>query len=677
MISQSDDSSYTLMASGKNYTAYFSHMNTNGFKFVINDHSFLFLPRDISYTNYSGETSMLLGSAQDTQVQNTSGMVYFDNAYGMGGQLRYLLNPLMVKEVYVLNELPLPSSNEDWMTLSSIAAFDNDLKLKYIDDSGVEQSWDGTKIKANEIKFYDAFDKFQFELPQPIAKDALNNITSGHYLIYEKEGILYISARFSYASLANMTLPIYLDISLAEGKVAFGNSEYLMGETLEIWARGFVLSDERTVLYNPSNQIVATFDSPSDYFSWTSKYIYTANAVGTWKAVLQTWSWLRWDWEKLDTAYTDVTPISTPTPTPTPTPVPTTTPGPSGVLYGSIYDTSGNKVYEATIKVDTNQTYTTLPSSNNYAMSVPSGRRAVTATASGYISQMQGIDVVAERFNGLDFSLAPVAPPSDMTYRGSINMTKDEYYPGDRIEARAINLNTLPELEYKIKWYENNAQIGDTINVSGASEKSTSIQVPTDKPIGTEYKVELTKKDGSVLSSDTARVVGIPIISMTKDEYSRGDWIEANAVNLNPSQEYRIKWYRDDARTGDEIPVYRASDRYTNIKVPEDNSAILSVYKVELAKPDGTVLSSDTAKIVIDVKIAVILAEPSDDAHNAAHNKNYYLTNVIPDLRDYYKEVSYGAVNITINQSDIYDNYGKWYKLGKTAAYYGKNISED
>lgn len=76
-----------------------------------------------------------------------------------------------------------------------------------------------------------------------------------------------------------------------------------------------------------------------------------------------------------------------------------------------------------------------------------------------------------------------------------------------------------------------------------------------------------------------------------------------------------------------------------------------------------------------DVKIAVILAEPSDDSHNPVHDKNYYLTNSIPDLKDYYKEVSYGAVNITINPEDVYDNNSNWYKLGKTAAYYGKNIA--
>lgn len=83
-ILPSDDYSYTLMATGINYTAYFSNMNTNGFKFVINDHSFIFLPGSIAYTDDSGETTRKLGSARDSQIQNTSDMIYFDNAYGWG-----------------------------------------------------------------------------------------------------------------------------------------------------------------------------------------------------------------------------------------------------------------------------------------------------------------------------------------------------------------------------------------------------------------------------------------------------------------------------------------------------------------------------------------------------------------------------------------------------------------
>ena len=598
VILPSDDPSYTLVATGGNYTAYFSPMNTNGFKFIINDHSFSFLPRSISYTDSSGLTSLHLGSAQDTQIQNTSGMVYFDNAYGLGGQLQYLSNPLMIKEVYVLNELPLPPDNENWMTLSSIAFFDDDLNLKYIDENGAEKSWDGTKTKTNEITFYDASDRFQFELPQPLAKDALNNTISGHYLINEKDGILYISARFPYASLANMTLPIYLDISLAEGKVDFSDKTYFVDDYLEIWARGFFSSNERVQLFDPNDQVVKTFDWPSYADGWTSKYTYKADQEGTWKAELQTKSWLWGNWKVLDTAHTKVSPKSTPTPTPTPTPastntptpVPTTTPGPVGLLHGIIYDTSGNDVDGANIKVDTGQSYN-FHGDNDYMMMVPSGTRAVTVTASGYLSQTKSIEIVAGIFNQLNFNLEPVIPPTPIptptpTYAGSISINKDEYYLGDTNEA--------------------------------------------------------------------------------------------NAINMEPSLEYRIKWYKDSVLI-ESFSISGVSDYRTIKQVSGDNSAIGAEYKVELTNPDGTFLKSDTAKVVVrprDVKIAVILAEPSDDSHNASHDKNYYLTQIVPDLIKYYDEISYGAVNIIINSNDVYDNNGKWYKLGKTAAYYGKNVTK-
>ncbi len=123
-----------------------------------------------------------------------------------------------------------------------------------------------------------------------------------------------------------MTLPIYLDLSLAEGRVAFGKAEYALGETLDIWDRGFTWTDERTLLYNPSNQVVATFDWPNYVDGWTSKYTYTANAIGTWKAELQTKPFLWGDWTFQDTASTNVKPAPTPTPPPTPPPTPTPTP---------------------------------------------------------------------------------------------------------------------------------------------------------------------------------------------------------------------------------------------------------------------------------------------------------------------------------------------------------------
>lgn len=425
-ILPSDDYSYTLMATGINYTAYFSNMNTNGFKFVINDHSFIFLPGSIAYTDDSGETTRKLGSARDSQIQNTSDMIYFDNAYGLGGQLQYLSNPLLIKEVYVLNELPSSVSNNDWMTLSSVAVYNSDLKLKYIDEYGAEINWNGLKTKTNEIKFYDASDRFQFELPQPLAKDALNNMISGHYLINEMDGILYISARFSYASLANMTLPIYLDISLAEGKVAFGKSEYLIGETMDIWDRGFTTTDERTLLYNPSNQVVAIFDWPNYVDGWTSKYTYTGDAKGSWKAELQTKSFLWGDWTVQDTAYTTVktaatpTPTQTPAPTPTPSPTPVTTitptqtPSPTkGVLTGYVTSTTGESLSYIIITVDTGES-TTSYGDNQYVLSASTGWHDVTASLAGYLPETNYVYIMDKRsgFTHLDFTLQPVATPT-------------------------------------------------------------------------------------------------------------------------------------------------------------------------------------------------------------------------------------------------------------------------
>ncbi len=98
-----------------------------------------------------------------------------------------------------------------------------------------------------------------------------------------------------------------------------------------------------------------------------------------------------------------------------------------------------------------------------------------------------------------------------------------------------------------------------------------------------------------------------------------------------------------------------------------------NVRLAQYTSPEPSVIVGATHQT--DIKIAIILAEPSDDPHNIIHDKNYYLTKIIPDIKDYYNEVSYGSVNIVINPEDVYDNNSNWYKLGKTAAYYGRNIT--
>jgi len=98
-ILPSDDPNYEVMATGRNYTAYFSQFDTNGFTYTISGHHFSFLPRELLYTDNSGTTTLLLGRSHFTQLKNITDYIYFDNPYGLENQLQYLCNPLIVKEV--------------------------------------------------------------------------------------------------------------------------------------------------------------------------------------------------------------------------------------------------------------------------------------------------------------------------------------------------------------------------------------------------------------------------------------------------------------------------------------------------------------------------------------------------------------------------------------------------
>ncbi len=83
------------------------------------------------------------------------------------------------------------------------------------------------------------------------------------------------------------------------------------------------------------------------------------------------------------------------------------------------------------------------------------------------------------------------------------------------------------------------------------------------------------------------------------------------------------------------------------------------------------------------INVAVILAEPSDKSFDPSHNKTYFETQIIPDVKDYYCEVSFGKrgqdgicrdglVNLNF---EVFDNNGAPYKLSQTQQYYGENFS--
>ncbi|MCK5660396.1 MAG: hypothetical protein KAH86_03485 [Methanosarcinales archaeon] len=392
-ILPSDKPNYEVMATGNNYTAYFSQFNTNGFTYSISGHDFSFSPRKLSYTDANGNITLALGDSHYAQIQNTTDKVYYNNPYGLENQLQYISNPLMIKEIYVIDTLPIPLNSNDWLTMSSIAIYDENLRLRYIGENGTENSWNGTKVKTEEIRLYDTSNNFIFKFPLPIAKDAMDSTMTGHYLIYEESGILHISVRFSYVQLAEMTLPIYLDLSLAEGEVAFGQTEYFIDTLLHVWARGFTLSNERTLLYNPSGTVVATWNDPNYADGWTSLYTHPSNIVGTWKAEFQTKPWLWGEWEVRDTAYTEVI-LESPDPEPT------------GTLYGSIENTDGDALSFVTVRAGTGESIST-GINNQYVLTVSTGWHDFTASLIGYDSQNKRIYVSQDISQQLDFILTP------------------------------------------------------------------------------------------------------------------------------------------------------------------------------------------------------------------------------------------------------------------------------
>jgi M6 family metalloprotease-like protein len=72
-------------------------------------------------------------------------------------------------------------------------------------------------------------------------------------------------------------------------------------------------------------------------------------------------------------------------------------------------------------------------------------------------------------------------------------------------------------------------------------------------------------------------------------------------------------------------------------------------------------------------KVRVILAEPSDETHDPAHNSEYY-RELFESVRSYHIENSMGYV--TLNLEQIYDSGGSWYKLGRTHAQYARAPSD-
>lgn len=89
------------------------------------------------------------------------------------------------------------------------------------------------------------------------------------------------------------------------------------------------------------------------------------------------------------------------------------------------------------------------------------------------------------------------------------------------------------------------------------------------------------------------------------------------------------------------------------------------------------------------IKVAVILAEPSDKSFDFSHTKFYFDSVIVPQVKDYYCEVSFGKriapfYSPTLSPCDdglvnldfmVFDDNGAPYKLNKNQEYYSKNFT--
>ena len=84
-----------------------------------------------------------------------------------------------------------------------------------------------------------------------------------------------------------------------------------------------------------------------------------------------------------------------------------------------------------------------------------------------------------------------------------------------------------------------------------------------------------------------------------------------------------------------------------------------------------------------EIKVAVILAEPRDESFDTEHDKAYFESGIIPAVRHYWCEASFGEwdgsvctggeVNLVF---DVYDKFGQKYKLPENKFYYGHGFDD-
>ncbi|MBW6519106.1 MAG: fibronectin type III domain-containing protein, partial [ANME-2 cluster archaeon] len=206
---------------------------------------------------------------------------------------------------------------------------------------------------------------------------------------------------------------------------------------------------------------------------------------------------------------------------------------------------------------------------------------------------------------------------NEITPSPSVNISSSKEYP-DKDESYKVKVmieNSGGSASGKLYLYENNVllQVQD-ISVPKGSQISRTFTRSQSSPEKYEYKAEvvLSNGAGSRSSVKTAYVYvysGTESINLDKDEYYYNHDTKcskvalARALNIHPDLPYNVKWYNDVTLKYDLILTGDESKRSIPGKVGDK-------IKVELTKPNGNVIDSDNAIIVVEplnLKIGVIL----------------------------------------------------------------------
>ncbi|MBW6518863.1 MAG: fibronectin type III domain-containing protein, partial [ANME-2 cluster archaeon] len=492
-----------------------------------------------------------------------------------------------------------------------------------------------------------------------------------------------------------ITVVAAIDPDPAPGQVLFGADEYELGDTITVICEGQLLTnDEIWLLYDPTGQIIMTYD-PDDNIIIGNEYFYhEADILGTWHA--QFWAKsLFGSWNVIYDSYTEVV-DTTPPERVTGLHQIDSTFSSISFAHGTPYDLCGIDYYSAEYRKsgetssDITHFYgnqnkiTGLQSGTLYELRVRgvdmSGNRGAWSNyvtmstvnsrpvgSINYITPLNSYEGQKVSFKGTGtdtdgiitsyrwwsdkdgylsnsntFSTTSLSPGShtiffkvkdnagawsdvvsrsitvnEITPSPSVSISSSKEYP-DKDESYKVKVlieNSGGSASGKLYFYENNVllQVQD-ISVSKGSQISRTFTRSQSSPGKYDYKAEVVLRNGagsrsSVKTGSVYVYPGTESINLDKNEYYYNQDTKsskvalASALNIHPDLTYHVKWYNNVTLKYDLTLTEDESKRSIPGKVGDK-------IKVELTKPNGNVIDSDNAIIVVEplnLKIGVIL----------------------------------------------------------------------